>query len=419
MRKNTGASFSAFVMPLLMLIVLAGAAAMGGGGPAPASCDVSSAPYRAACDNKTEDTASLQAALDAPACTVVLVPRGCVALTRSLNLTRMSGRALRLEGALRVWPDPATYGAPTGGYNNPILAGSLTHAWNGPLLRDFTLSGGGAVFGGGERWWPLGKTVNRPRTLWLPNASNVVIANLTLVDSPSWNIGIRGDGVRIAGVTISAGARSCGGYGAAPNTDGFNVGGTDILIADSVVHNGDDCVPVTTGNAGFTAGVLARNISCACGTNGGVVYNQGGAVRNVTFSGFSVRGTNQGAGVKLAEPGRNATGGVVEGIIWENYAITNPRYAALYINVFQEDAQPPCALPPKPDLTNWLTVRGAVFRNVTADAPGVQPGCFRCTPGAPCDVEMDGVRADAAGGWTCLNAVVRVGEGGASPPACK
>ena len=202
-----------------------------------APCDVSAPPFRAACNNVTEDTAALQAALDEPACETVVVPRHCVALTRGLNLTRMSGRALRIEGVLQVWP-AATYGV--NGYNNPVLAGSYSHAWNGPLLHDFSLSGGGTVFGGGAAWWPAGKSVNRPRTLWLPNASNVVIANLTLVDSPAWNIGIRGTGVRISGVTVAAGADRCGGYDAAPNTDGFNLGGEDIEVRDCVVHNGDD-----------------------------------------------------------------------------------------------------------------------------------------------------------------------------------
>jgi lysophospholipase L1-like esterase len=388
--------------------------------PPPAPCDVSAPPFRAACDGATEDTAALQAALDAPACAAVVVPPRCVALTRGLNLTRMSGRALRIEGTLRVWPDPATYGAPSGGYNNPILAGSYSHAWTGPLLRDFSLSGGGTVLGGGAAWWPAGKTVNRPRTLWLPNASNVAIANLTFVDSPAWNVGVRGTGVRISGMTLTAGAGACGGYGSAPNTDGFNLGGEDIEVADSRVHNGDDCVPVTTGNAGFTRGVYAKNISCSCGTNGGVVYNQGGNVSNVTFAGFFVNGTNQGAGVKLSEPGRDATGGLVEGVAFIDYAIHNPRFAALYINVFGEDSQAPCALPQKPGLENWLTVRGALFRNVTAHAPGAQAGCFRCTPGAPCSMELDGVRVDGArSGWTCLNAAQAVGAGGAAPAACK
>jgi hypothetical protein len=381
-----------------------------------APCDVSAPPFRAACNNVTEDTAALQAALDEPACETVVVPRHCVALTRGLNLTRMSGRALRIEGVLQVWP-AATYGV--NGYNNPVLAGSYSHAWNGPLLHDFSLSGGGTVFGGGAAWWPAGKSVNRPRTLWLPNASNVVIANLTLVDSPAWNIGIRGTGVRISGVTVAAGADRCGGYDAAPNTDGFNLGGEDIEVRDCVVHNGDDCVPITTGNGGFTRGVRAHNVTCACGTNGGVIYNQGGAISNVTFSSFIVTDTNQGAGVKLSEPGRDASGGLVKDVAWLNYHIVRPRYAALYLNVFSEDAQPPCALPAKPGLQNWLTIHNATFRNVTANASGAAAGCFRCTPARPCDMLLDGVTVEGAErGWTCLNAAQSVGAGGAAPAAC-
>ena len=178
----------------------------------------------------------------------------------------------------------------------------------------------------------------------------------------------------------------------------------------------------TTGNEGATANVLGRNISCACGTKGGVIYNQGGTVRNVTFSGFLVRGTNQGAGIKISRPGKDATGGLVEGVAWEDYRIEGPRNAALYINVFSEDAQPPCELPKNPALPNWLTVRGALFKNVSASVPaGQAAGCFRCTPGAPCGMVADGLRVVEAGSgaaarpFVCRNAHM---AGAAEPSAC-
>ena len=135
--------------------------------------------------------------------------------------------------------------------------------------------------------------------------------------------------------------------------------------------------------------------------------------------------SSQGAGVKLSEPGRDATGGLVEDVVFENYRITTPRYAALYINVFQEDAQPPCVLPSKPDIRNWLTVRNLTFHNVTATVDdGQAAGCFRCTPGLPCAIKFDGVLVETAGGkpaapFVCLNTGGSAGPGGSIPAPCQ
>jgi hypothetical protein len=217
---------------------------------------------------------------------------------------------------------------------------------------------------------------------------------------------------------------SCGGFGHAPNTDGVNVGGHDITIRRVWVHNGDDCVPVTTGNDASTSRVLVEDVHCECGTNGVILFNQGGTISDVVAHNVTVKQTNQGAGVKLSRPGRDATGGLVYNVTWgPNYVIDHPRYAALYINVFQEDARPPCTLPSNADLPHWLTVHCA-FRGVTAyvDA-GQAAGCFRCTPGAPCNVHFEGVDVREDGGkpakdFVCLHTTGQAEGAGSVPAAC-
>jgi hypothetical protein len=337
----------------------------------------------------------------------------------------MSGRALLVQGELHLWRDPKTWS--TTQHNNMFLSStSYDGAWTGSLLESFTLAGGGTIVGGGEAWWPLGKTVNRPRILWVPNASDVTVANITLVDSPAWNLGLRGDHILIDSVRVESGLSSCGGYGHSPNTDGANVGGHNITVRNFWVHNGDDCVPITTGNDGSTRGVLVENAHCECGTNGVVVYNQGGVVANVIARNVTVKGTNQGAGVKLSEPRRDATGGLVENVTFgPDYHILHPRYAALYINVFQEDAQPPCVLPAKPDRPKWLTVHNLTFVALTASViDGQAAGCFRCTPGLPCDANFYSVSVTLDSGapapdFICHNVRGSVGGAGSVPSACK
>ena len=162
-------------------------------------------------------------------------------------------------------------------------------------------------------------------------------------------------------------------------------------------------------------------------TNGGVIYNQGGTVRDVTFDGMTVHATNQGAGVKLARPGRDATGGLVANASWLNLRVTAPRNAALYTNVFGEDAAS-CALPPKHDLPHWLTVTGALFRNVSAElsVAGQAAGCFLFTPGAPgSGFVFEGVQVTAAGGgsraaapYACYNTRGFSAQGDTAPAPC-
>lgn len=393
-----------------------------------AVCSVTQPPFGALCNNRSDDAPAIQRALDDASCTTVLISAALPCVSRALNLSSMSGRTLLLASELAIWRDPQTYSRTA--HNNMFLsATSGDGSWTGPLVSHFTLAGVGAgarIVGNGRAWWPLGKTVNRPRTLWLPNASFVSVANLTLVDSPAWNIGMRGEDLAISNVRIESGMDTCGGYGSAPNTDGFNLGGHRISVSDSFVHNGDDCIPVTTGNEGATSAVRAFNVHCECGTNGGVIYNQGGSISNVTFERMTVRSTNQGAGVKLSEPGRDAAGGLVSSVTWKDYTITLPRYAALYTNVFGEDAQR-CALPPSPNLKHWLTVMGASFVNVTATVPrGQGAGCFLFTPGAPGQgYVLDGVqvREEGSGGvagpYGCFNTQGFSAVGSTAPLPCK
>jgi polygalacturonase len=77
------------------------------------------------------------------------------------------------------------------------------------------------------------------------------------------------------------------------------VGGVNITVEDSFIHNGDDCVPVNAGAFNVTNNVTVRNVHCECGTNGGVLVGISGLTANVLFTNMTVLGTNQGAGMKV------------------------------------------------------------------------------------------------------------------------
>lgn len=104
-----------------------------------------------------------------------------------------------------------------------------------------------------------------------------------------------------------------------------------------------------------TYDVTVERVHCECGTNGGVpIVASSGTVRDVLYADMTVVGTNQvicvlvfhlsyvqceegglqGAGMKISEAYENVTG-EVRNITWRNVTIIEPRYAAMYINVFQ------------------------------------------------------------------------------------
>ena len=361
-------------------------------------------------DNETDDSAAINAAIHQLNCSSVVLPAPGLYLSKRIYLSGMSYRSLIIEEGARLiqWRDPATYGKLTfGGFIGPASSDTLTR---------FELAGGGIIDGSGPSWWHLGGD-SRPMGLWLPNANGAHIHDLTIVDSSYWNMGLRGANILVERMNISSNLGSCSGYGGAPNTDGFNLGGQNITVRDSWVHNGDDCVPVTTpGPRSFgvdltSHDILVHNVSCRCGTNGGVVYNSdGGKIFDVTFSNMTVTGTNQGGGAKIGRSTNNASGGVIRNISWVNYKVVKPRNAGFYADVYGEDVAA-CRKPETPAMPgmngdDWLAIDELHFTNVTGTMvkPGQPAGCFLLTSGKPAiGYTFENVKLTGAAPYTCFN----------------
>ncbi|XP_027180671.1 probable polygalacturonase [Coffea eugenioides] len=117
----------------------------------------------------------------------------------------------------------------------------------GTNLTDVVITGdNGTIDGQGEPWWDKfhkGELqYTRPYLIELLYSDNIQISNLTLVNSPSWNIHpTYSSNVIVQGVTITAPVTS-------PNTDGINPDScTNVRIQDCYIVSGDDCVAVKSG----------------------------------------------------------------------------------------------------------------------------------------------------------------------------
>ncbi|KAK8485994.1 hypothetical protein V6N11_069281 [Hibiscus sabdariffa] len=130
-----------------------------------------------------------------------------------------------------------------------------TGAWiNFKSVDNLILDGGGKIDGRGSNWWqPCKKTStfgillacnDRPGALFFHNCNGLRLKGLTHLDSPKRHIGINGcKDVVVSDLLIKAPEDS-------PNTDGIDISdSTNVLIQDSTIETGDDCVAINGGSS--------------------------------------------------------------------------------------------------------------------------------------------------------------------------
>ena len=161
--------------------------------------------------------------------------------------------------------------------------------------------------------------------------NNLTVRGITIRDSPMFHIVSQGGShKRFSNLSLLSGC----GFATAPNTDGFNVGGDDIIVSNSHVRNGDDCLPFGGSN------LLAERVTCECGNSPGIYMD---ASTNITYRHHTSLRTAHGANLKAVGGG----GGTVSNVLFDNLTIVEPQQAALVIDAFGQwaaaDDQPPTA----------------------------------------------------------------------------
>ena len=222
--------------------------------------------------------------------------------------------------------------------------------FTGHDLENITIRGRGMIEGQGEKWWkaheenkamrkqagiterepdnPPGSPlkVPRPRLINLYNCTNVLISELTFLNSPAWTIHpVYCQNVNIDKITIIQPYES-------PNTDGINPESCqNVRITNCFVDVGDDCITLKSGYnedgrrvAKPCQDIVISNCTFAHGRSAvGIGSEMSGDVRNVTISNCVFNGTLRGIRVKSGR-GR---GGLVENIRVTNVIMSNIRDA--------------------------------------------------------------------------------------------
>ncbi|XP_044500239.1 polygalacturonase-like [Mangifera indica] len=164
---------------------------------------------------------------------------------------------------------------------------------------------GGTLDGQGSGLWTCKKTgkscPSGATTLEFTNSNNIVISELTSVNSQKFHIVINEcNNVRAQGVKVSASDNS-------PNTDGIHVqSSSSVTILNSRIGTGDDCVSIGPGSTNL----WIENV--ACGPGHGISIGSLGkeqeeaGVQNVTVK--TVTFTSTQNGVRIKSWGRPSTG---------------------------------------------------------------------------------------------------------------
>ena len=131
------------------------------------------------------------------------------------------------------------------------------------------------------------------------------------------------DNITIQGITINT-------PGTSPNTDGFDISSTNVLIQNCFISDGDDNVEI--GGSALAAEITITN--CTFGTGHGVSIGSitSGNVSNLVVANCTFSGTDYGIRMKSNDGiGGSSAGGTVHNLSYYNIGMTNIVKGAIVI----------------------------------------------------------------------------------------
>lgn len=200
--------------------------------------------------------------------------------------------------------------------------------------ENISVTGFGTLNGNGQFWWQLFQddalSYPRPKLVSFDQCERVQIAQVKMIDSPSWTMHPNGcENVTITGITINNPATS-------PNTDGINPESCrNVKISDCYIDVGDDCIAIKAGTEDAERAIPCENITITNCTmvhgHGGVVFGSemSGDIRNVVVSNCIFEGTDRGIRFKS----RRGRGGTIENIRVSNI-VMNDVFCPFILNLY-------------------------------------------------------------------------------------
>jgi hypothetical protein len=244
----------------------------------------------------------------------------------SVNLQIDSGATLKML-PVASWP---------GGSSPPdFIVGSSLH--------DIEISGSGTIDGQATSagWWNGRATSARPYMINFSTPQRLLIQNVTLKNAPKMHISIKGKGgnITILGITINTPV--------SPNTDGIDLVGTNCLVQDCHISDGDDNIALGTSSANTpTSDTTVTNCTFGIGHGVSIGSNTAGGVSNLTVINCTFSGTDYGIRMKSdnATSGGSGEGGIAQNLTYENIGMTNITRGAIVIYSYYSEYGTPVGI---------------------------------------------------------------------------
>jgi polygalacturonase len=193
----------------------------------------------------------------------------------------------------------------------------------------------GWIYSYGQAWWnaniyPAAGLVSRPHLMNF-NTTNGSIRHFKSRKPIAWGCQLSGNNIDISDTVIDAYSTT----GSFPfNTDGFDVGATNVRITNSMIFNGDDAIAVQSGahNVLFQGGTIGYQTHGMSIGSLGQDQTAFANVTNIHFDDITVINGVYGARFKSWKGGQ----GIAKNITWSNirtYNVTFPIFVTQsYIN---------------------------------------------------------------------------------------
>ncbi|KAM0881525.1 hypothetical protein ACQ4PT_032901 [Festuca glaucescens] len=271
-------------------------------------------------DGTTSNTAAFQKAVahlsqysgEGGGGSMLYVPAGKW-LTAPFNLTSHFTLFLHADAVILASQDitewPVIDPLPSYGRGRDHAGGRYTSLIAGSNLTDVVITGNnGTIDGQGATWWSKYKSgklkYTRGYLIELMHSDTIFISNVTLLNSPAWNIHpVYSRNIVIQGVTILAPTKS-------PNTDGINPDScSQVRIEDCYVVSGDDCVAIKSGwdEYGIAVGmpsehIVVRRLTCVSPTSAVIALGSemSGGISDVRAEDITAVGTESAVRIKTA-----------------------------------------------------------------------------------------------------------------------
>ncbi|KAJ8752852.1 hypothetical protein K2173_008587 [Erythroxylum novogranatense] len=332
-------------------------------------------------DGKTSNTKVFQSAITqlskyaSDGGAQLIVPAGKW-LTGSFNLTSNFTLFIDKDAVLLASEDEAEWPAlpalPSYGKGRDAPAGRFNSLISGTNLNDVVITGNnGTIDGQGAVWWDKFHkqklNLTRPYLIETLYCHQVQISNLTLINSPSWNVHpTYSSNVLIMGLTILAPVDS-------PNTDGINPdSSSNVRIEDSYIISGDDCVAVKSGwdEYGIKVGLptehlVIRRLTCISPDSATIALGSemSGGIQDVRAEDITAINTQSGVRIKTAR-GR---GGYVKDIYVRRLTMSTMKYVFWMTGSYGSHPDPGFDPQALPKIAN-INYRDMIAENVTYSA---------------------------------------------------